>query len=155
MKRRSRLRRVVKWGGVALSLLVLLVWIVTLWRNLGFFYVKSLVRGMQFTEVGVGQAELWCSRYDLPKGPEPTRSFKFYLTPPNDSQYRHWLPHVVRHQGFCRVILPLWIPLWLVALPTIFLFWHDCRVPPGHCQTCGYDLTGNTSGVCPECGTKL
>lgn len=25
--------------------------------------------------------------------------------------------------------------------------------PPGHCQSCGYDLTGNVSGVCPECGT--
>jgi rubrerythrin len=21
------------------------------------------------------------------------------------------------------------------------------------CRRCGYDLTGNTSGVCPECGT--
>ena len=27
--------------------------------------------------------------------------------------------------------------------------------PPGHCQNCEYDLTGNVSGVCPECGTKL
>lgn len=26
------------------------------------------------------------------------------------------------------------------------------RVPPGHCARCGYNLTGNTSGVCPECG---
>ena len=25
--------------------------------------------------------------------------------------------------------------------------------PPGHCQKCGYNLTGNVSGVCPECGT--
>ncbi|HPM24999.1 MAG TPA: hypothetical protein PLP66_13915 [Phycisphaerae bacterium] len=24
--------------------------------------------------------------------------------------------------------------------------------PHGHCPKCGYDLTGNTSGVCPECG---
>ena len=24
--------------------------------------------------------------------------------------------------------------------------------PPGHCQKCGYNLTGNVSGVCPECG---
>lgn len=24
-------------------------------------------------------------------------------------------------------------------------------IPPGHC-TCGYDLTGNVSGICPECG---
>ena len=25
---------------------------------------------------------------------------------------------------------------------------------PGHCQACGYDLTGNTSGRCPECGVN-
>ena len=23
------------------------------------------------------------------------------------------------------------------------------------CRKCGYDLTGNTSGTCPECGTKI
>ena len=30
-----------------------------------------------------------------------------------------------------------------------------CRVRyrPGRCQHCGYDLTGNVSGVCPECAT--
>ncbi len=27
------------------------------------------------------------------------------------------------------------------------------RIPPGHCKKCTYNLTGNTSGVCPECGT--
>ncbi len=26
--------------------------------------------------------------------------------------------------------------------------------PRGFCP-CGYDLTGNVSGVCPECGTKI
>jgi hypothetical protein len=26
------------------------------------------------------------------------------------------------------------------------------RLRPGHCPACGYDLTGNVSGVCPECG---
>ncbi|MCH7592047.1 MAG: hypothetical protein IH989_04605 [Planctomycetes bacterium] len=26
---------------------------------------------------------------------------------------------------------------------------------PGRCQACDYDLTGNVSGVCPECGTKV
>ena len=25
----------------------------------------------------------------------------------------------------------------------------------GHCATCDYDLTGNTSGVCPECGSPV
>ncbi len=27
------------------------------------------------------------------------------------------------------------------------------RYPVGRCQSCGYDLTGNASGVCSECGT--
>ncbi len=29
------------------------------------------------------------------------------------------------------------------------------QYPDGHCRTCGYDLTENESGVCPECGTDL
>ncbi|GMU24132.1 MAG: hypothetical protein AMXMBFR13_42090 [Phycisphaerae bacterium] len=28
-------------------------------------------------------------------------------------------------------------------------------VPTGCCRECGYDLTGNLSGVCPECGTAV
>ncbi len=29
------------------------------------------------------------------------------------------------------------------------------RFPPGHCQKCGYNLTGNVSGRCPECGSPV
>jgi hypothetical protein len=53
------------------------------------------------------------------------------------------------------LVLPVWLLLVVVALPTTFLFWYDRRIPPGHCQKCGYSLTGNTSGVCPECGEKV
>ena len=31
--------------------------------------------------------------------------------------------------------------------------WHRAR--RGLCVRCGYDLTGNISGVCPECGTRI
>jgi hypothetical protein len=51
--------------------------------------------------------------------------------------------------------LPLWIPLVIIAIPTAFLFWRDRRIPLGQCQKCRYDLTGNVSGVCPECGEKV
>jgi hypothetical protein len=27
--------------------------------------------------------------------------------------------------------------------------------PSGLCQQCGYDLTGNVSGICPECGSPI
>jgi len=29
------------------------------------------------------------------------------------------------------------------------------RISPGHCRECGYDLTGNVTGVCSECGVKV
>ena len=31
--------------------------------------------------------------------------------------------------------------------------WYGRKFPPGHCVKCGYNLTGNVSGRCPECGT--
>ena len=53
-----------------------------------------------------------------------------------------------------EVVIPFWLTLVLSAVPTFFLFRKD-RIPPGHCPTCRYCLTGNTSGVCPECGGKV
>ena len=42
----------------------------------------------------------------------------------------------------------------VVATPTAILFYRDRRrIPPNHCQRCSYNLTGNVSGRCPECGT--
>lgn len=37
---------------------------------------------------------------------------------------------------------------WLVLCMADRLY----RLSPGLCQNCGYNLTGNTSGRCPECG---
>ena len=51
--------------------------------------------------------------------------------------------------------LPLWLLLLLTAIPTAWLWHRDRRrIRPGCCLRCGYDLTGNTSGVCSECGEK-
>lgn len=36
----------------------------------------------------------------------------------------------------------------------IYVSRYNLRIPWSCCRTCGYDLTGNTSGVCPECGRK-
>ena len=29
------------------------------------------------------------------------------------------------------------------------------RISRGHCAYCDYNLNGNTSGICPECGTPV
>jgi hypothetical protein len=80
----------------------------------------------------------------------------------------HW--YVIRHDGIGKqwlwpdelyyfddrvtsFVLPLWVPFLALLLPTLLLWFLDRRrPPPGHCR-CGYNLTGLTSGRCPECGT--
>jgi hypothetical protein len=47
--------------------------------------------------------------------------------------------------------LPL-VPVIVVTLPAAILFGRSRRIRPGHCKRCRYDLTGNVTGVCSECG---
>jgi predicted RNA-binding Zn-ribbon protein involved in translation (DUF1610 family) len=60
--------------------------------------------------------------------------------------------------GFCSACWynPLSGPMVLGGLLVIGLtsvaFKPPQPPPPGFCRECGYDLTGNVSGVCPECG---
>ncbi len=53
------------------------------------------------------------------------------------------------------VKFPIYALFLAVAIPTLLVwrFWPK-RVRPEHCR-CGYDLTGNASGVCPECGVEV
>jgi hypothetical protein len=44
--------------------------------------------------------------------------------------------------------------LCFLAILAVWLWYPSHSPSAGHCQTCGYDLTGNTSGRCPECGTE-
>lgn len=50
------------------------------------------------------------------------------------------------------------IPILCIQVPVIVLFigaLYRKRTAPGHCQTCGYNLTGNVSGICSECGEPV
>ncbi len=66
-----------------------------------------------------------------------------------------YLPHVV------AIPLAAALPLYFVlACRYGPLFWwlplkRMLTQKPGHCRRCGYNLTGNTSGVRPECGTAV
>ncbi len=51
--------------------------------------------------------------------------------------------------------VPLWLPVAFLTTATAALWLIDGRLErPGHCARCGYDLAGNVSGRCPECGTE-
>ena len=73
------------------------------------------------------------------------------------STSRVWLKHTYRKWGNTwDLTIPLWyfVVAWgCIALTLRFL--SRRIVPDGHCQSCSYSLVGNTSGVCPECGTVI
>ena len=54
------------------------------------------------------------------------------------------------------LLVPLWAPLLLFTFPAVVLIRNAlrrrARLRNGCCKKCGYDLQGNISGVCPECG---
>ena len=67
------------------------------------------------------------------------------------------LPRIFRQRkpAILTLKIPIWLALVVIALPTAILWYRDRRPPKGHCQSCGYDLTGNVSGICPECGASI
>jgi hypothetical protein len=64
---------------------------------------------------------------------------------------------------FVRMDIPLWIPLLAFGAYPIYAFirmatqswWLRQRKKKGLCIKCGYNLTGNVSGICPECGEPI
>lgn len=68
-------------------------------------------------------------------------------------------------QGFAllRIMICFGLPLLLLTLITLVFaavesfkagLWFY-RMQTGYCPSCNYNLTGNVSGVCPECGTPM
>lgn len=58
--------------------------------------------------------------------------------------------------SFRFYVIPLWYLIIPPAVTYYFLLRHDRRKlrMSGHCP-CGYNLTGNESGTCPECGAAI
>jgi hypothetical protein len=73
--------------------------------------------------------------------------------------YRYLPPLVAGASRSHEITVPLWYllaPGFLApALAAARIRWTHKRRLAGHCPSCGYDLTGNVSGVCPECGGAI
>ena len=54
-----------------------------------------------------------------------------------------------------QIVLPLWLVLLVLGVPTMAAWLPWPRPSRGLCHKCGYDLTGNVSGRCSECGERV
>ncbi len=148
MFRSSRIRRIFKWTGLAVCGVIAVIFLASLWWTAEWRSRHSI------TSVRWGGVDVLASS-DVIVGMHGT---DFYIRRETQSHPARLLPKqgVLGFTGGKTVItiIPLWIPFLILALPTAYLFYRDRRPPPGHCQNCGYDLTGNESGVCPECGKE-
>ncbi|MBN1512041.1 MAG: hypothetical protein JXB13_08500 [Phycisphaerae bacterium] len=147
MRRRSRTRRILKWVGLVACALLIAAWMPVGWA---IRYVEWHWGGSNFPQDvysgywigGGGAGYIDYLSYKPSVGLSLGRPMESGLDigwSEDIFDVRCW---------YC----PAWIPLLLLALPTALLWHRDRRPPKGHCRNCGYNLTGNVSGVCPECG---
>jgi hypothetical protein len=166
-RQRSPIGRAAQWTGVTVGVFVFGVWAVSLrWIivDVGKQHQVSIFDGCVAYTVLIGPSDeagsVRRSYIGLPPGREiqrlrmsdALRSYGFLLPYRNNLRTVPGAANVKELAG----ILPLWIPVVAVTLPTGVLFWPGRgRVRACCCVSCGYDLTGNVSGICPECGTPI
>jgi hypothetical protein len=135
-------------GGLLLSLAILLVFIVSTrrfvqWVSPTDTYAITLGQGyvaFLWTPPPLRQTSFTGWSISGYSGPVPLSScfgwFGFRSVPPS-----------------CLAV-PLWLLFLCMAVATAVLWLPGRRyINPDHCQNCGYNLTGNVSGRCPECGS--
>lgn len=168
LKKRVTLR-MAKWTGLVATLLMLLVWGAAILWSFGYF---GLTASIAFEKGGVtvvyGGVEpyiwqRWWGRFRFGGSSDGY----FYSLAGYRLGFWRYTPDfimegkkpfaidqnqsVIAHHLLFR--FPLWLPLGLFGVCTGFMWLRDRRkMPHGCCSQCGYDLTANTSGVCPECG---
>lgn len=140
--KRHRLRRIMKWTGLGMCVLIAVLWAVSLRYTVSYDATNYNGR------IGIARG---CGALVIAK--DPGIPVGWFVRP--RLMPTLWLP-IIDFRGDIAIGIPLWIPFLLVAVATGYLFLHDRRlIAPGHCQSCNYNLTGNLSGICPECGTLV
>ncbi len=177
MRRRSRIWRVLKWVGAGLCALLACLWLMSVWHEIHWTqYLKGAKHELSLWVLYGDIHASYTVHNERALSDWARRGVKVEsecgITPARDPGYWWTRPHWVLHGsdvwdgtrtdkkviwGYQRgVMVSIWVPILIIGVPTAFLWLRDRRrIPPGHCSYCGYNLTGNVSGMCPECGTTV
>jgi hypothetical protein len=141
LNRRRATHRIVKRWGTVLCAVLVAIGVVSMWVEAGWLMPSGrsvwLWHGNLSTEMAPPGMVVGSFRW--------TTEFSWsFLT----------IPGLQVFPGSWTARMPIWSCIAIVAAPTICAWWKPRR-RAGLCGRCRYDLSGNTTGVCPECGTKL
>ncbi len=146
---RRRLRTFTLWTGTTLCVLIAAAFVVSARWRIAFQVPTSRGPALYFVAGSV-----LIVTDDMLTVPVSADTHSYGL-----GVWNSWTVHRVSHQiaGVTVTVgtllgFPLYAVFAAVAVPTLLVWRFGPKpVKPGHCR-CGYDLTGNVSGTCPECG---
>lgn len=137
----SRLRLCTLFLGVLSSFAVLAMWGVSEYRCIRYWSVHG-----KLTTLCPGAIEWQYEPLAILCG---VHGFSAFGTPSNWSG-RWWIRSRSVRRGY-----HFSIPLWMFLVPCLAatsISWPTKATSLDRCNRCDYDLTGNESGICPECG---
>ena len=149
MRRRGRVLRIAKWVATVACILCVAAFVISLWCNVGVEMVRPPVAWVARVDDGC-----IVLGWELEKRGHRYEDVFFEA----GSLFVIWEPFLDTYGGGLNgmALIPLWIVFLGLLVPTAFLWRRDRhRRKPGYCRYCGYDLTGDVSGVWPECGTRV
>ncbi len=123
-------------------------------------------RSLHVLAIGAGQL-VWFTRTAQPDADWSIDGVRRQLPPGFRSQRGavplRLLPWREHTNSTLAVSRSIGLPLWCLSIPmlaaTIWLWFPvlrgEWRLSRGRCPSCCYSLAGNTTGVCPECGTRI
>jgi hypothetical protein len=148
MRPHPRIRKTVKWGGTAVTVLLVVVWVGSGWVCAEWIRANG-------NDVYLEAGKLGMRVIGDPKWANAPVGVQFGFTCFEVVWGVHWSasPGVPSY-----LYIPLWLPSCLISVPTILMWRLDTlarrRAKLNRCAKCDYDRTGLAIGaVCPECGS--
>jgi hypothetical protein len=158
MRPHPRIRKTIKWGGAAVTVLLVGVWIGSGWWNCTIVRLSEVTA---WAGHGVLEIQYWDS-FSRAMGSDESVLFSRPAILRRESfEMQYWFSSQSQLPQYCHIQIPIWLAVvasigaWAVSWRLDTLARHRAKL--NLCPHCNYDRTGLTGGagaVCPECGAK-